>query len=129
LKIHAKPYIMKKLIILLFVVGISTQLFAEITVKQVVGKWNYTVLTDQGNLSGALKFTEKEGKLSGEVIADDGSIFSMTKVEIKEGNILYFELKPEYDVIKVNVKIEGDKYKGTVTFPQGETAVTGSKTE
>ncbi|NOR75132.1 MAG: hypothetical protein GQ525_08220 [Draconibacterium sp.] len=120
---------MKKLLIVLFVLGISTQLFANISAKQLVGKWKYTVETDGGNMTGSLKFVKKEGELTGEVIADDGGMFPITKIEIKEGNILYFELKPEYDVIKVTLKIEGKKFKGSGSTYEGDFTITGEKTE
>lgn len=118
---------MKKLLIILFVLGISTQIFAEIKTKQLVGKWKYLVVTDQGDMTGFLKFSEKEGKLAGEVWSDDGNTFPMTKVELKEGNTLYFELIPDYDVIKVTVKVEGEKFKGTGSTYEGEFALTGEK--
>lgn len=120
---------MKKLLIILFILGVSTQLFAEIETSQVVGKWKYTVVTDQGEMTGVLKFVEKEGKLTGDVLSDDGNTFPMTKIELKEGNTLYFELKPEYDVIKVTVQIKGEKFAGTGSTYEGEFALTGEKVE
>lgn len=120
---------MKKLLVILFVLGISTQLFANISAKQVVGKWKYAIETDQGAMTGVLKFVEKDGKLTGEVTTEDGSMFSMTKVELKEGNTLYFEVKPEYEVIKVTLKIEGKKFKGNGSTYEGEFPITGEKTE
>ena len=120
---------MKKLFIFLFVLGISTQLFADITVTQVAGKWKYSVETDNGNLTGILKFIDTEGKLSGQVITDNGDIFAMTKVELKEGDTLYFELKPEYDVIKVTVKVEGNKFKGNGSTYEGDFLISGEKAE
>lgn len=120
---------MKKLLAVLFILGITTSVFAELKPKQIVGKWSYTVQTDQGDMTGSLKFVEKEGKLSGEVHSDDGGVFPMTKVELKESNTLYFELKPEYDVIKVTVKVENKKFKGTGSTYQGEFALVGEKTE
>ncbi len=120
---------MKRIFALLFVLGISLQLFAEITPKQIIGKWKYVVITDQGDMTGYLKFAEKEGKLTGEVISDDGGMFTMTKIELKEGNTLYFELKPEYDVIKVTVKVEGKKFKGSGSTYEGDFGLTGEKIE
>jgi hypothetical protein len=120
---------MKKFIVLLFVLALSTQLFANISAKQVVGKWKYTIVTDNGDYTGTLKFVEKEGKLTGEVYSDDGGMFKMTKVEIKEGNVLYFELVPEYDPIKVTVKIEGKKFKGSGSTYEGDFPLVGEKTE
>ena len=118
---------MKKLLIVLFVLGISVQGFAQLNAKQVVGNWKYIVDTGEGQMTGILKFIEKEGKLAGDVIPDEGGVYPFTRVELKEGNILYFELKPEYDVIKVTVKIEGDKFKGSGSTYDGDFALTGEK--
>jgi hypothetical protein len=120
---------MKKLLFALFVLAISSQVFAEITVKQVLGDWKYIVNTDQGALTGVIRLTEKEGKLAGSVISDDGNTFAVSKLEIKEGDILYFEIVPEYDVIKVSLKIDGKKFTGTVGTDQGEIPITGEKKE
>jgi hypothetical protein len=120
---------MKKLLVFLFVLGVSNQLFAEIKNKDVIGTWKYTVVTDQGDMTGNLVFKETEGKLTGEVVTNDSGTFPMEKVELKEGNILYFELTPEYDTIKVSVKVEGKKFKGTGSTTQGEFDLTGEKVE
>jgi len=119
---------MKKLLVFLFVLGISTQLFAEIKNKDVIGTWKYTVVTDQGDMTGKLVFKENEGKLAGEVVTNDSGTFAMQKVELKEGNVLYFELTPEYDTIKVTVKVDGKKFKGTGSTYQGDFELTGEKT-
>ncbi len=120
---------MKKILTVLFILCISAQVFAKITPKQVVGKWNYTVVTDMGDMTGILKFVEKEGKLSGEVISDDGGMFPMNKVEIKDGDILYFEITPDYDVLKVTLKVEGEKFKGSGSTYEGEFEILGKKSE
>jgi hypothetical protein len=80
-------------------------------------------------LTGIIKITEKEGKLAGSIVSDDGNTFPATKMEIKEGDILYFELVPDYDVIKVSVKIDGKKFTGTVGTDQGEIPISGEKKE
>jgi hypothetical protein len=104
--------------------------YAKIKAKDVSGTWNYTVQTPEGELTGMLKFTkEKKGKLSGEVITDDGNTFPMTKVEIRDGDVVYFEIKPDYEVMKVSMNIEGDKYKGVVGISQGDIPVFGEKEE
>jgi len=120
---------MKKLLFALFILAISSQVFAKITVKQVLGDWTYIVNTDQGTLTGIIKITEKEGKLAANILSDDGNTFPATKMEIKEGDILYFELVPDYDVIKVSVKIDGKKFTGTVGTDQGEIPISGEKKE
>lgn len=120
---------MKKLLIVLFVFGISTQIFAKITVKQMVGTWNYTVVTDEGDLTGVIKFTKVDGELAGEVITDDGNTIPLSKIEIKENNVFYFELQPDYEILRVTLTIDGKKYSGAVATDQGEVTVSGDKQE
>jgi hypothetical protein len=48
---------------------------------------------------------------------------------IKEGNILYFELVPESEVIRITLKIDGKKFTGTAGTDQGEIPITGEKKE
>lgn len=127
--VSLKKNIMKKIFVLLMVLSISVCVFARLEVKQVLGLWEYTVTLDQDDMTGTLKFYEIEGKLTGEVITRDGGTFKMTKVELKDDDILYFELQPEYDVIKVSVKVEGEKAKGTVSSYQGEAPLTLEKLE
>lgn len=120
---------MKKLIALLFIVAISTQVFAKLKPKQVVGKWKYTVEMDQGEMKGFFKFAEKEGKLTGSIETEEGYAFDFSKVEIKDENTLYFEFTPEYDPIKITLKVEGIKFKGSGSSNAGEAPITGEKVE
>ena len=119
---------MKKLFIGLFILGLSTQVFAKIKTKDIVGTWEYTVQTDQGDLTGVLNFTkEKKGALSGEVVTDDGTTITMSKIEIKEGDVLYFEIQPDYEVMQITLNIEGDTFKGMGGTGQGDMNIIGEK--
>lgn len=121
---------MKNLFIVLLVFLMATPIFAKIKAKHVAGTWNYTVQTPDGDLTGSLKFKkEKKGKLSGEVMTDDGQNFTMTKVEIREGDVVYFEIQPDYDVMMITMNIDGDQYKGVVDTSQGEVPIFGKKQE
>ena len=120
---------MKKLLILLFVLGISLPSFAGLKEKDVVGKWRYKVEIDQGTLTGILKFEKNKGKLTGEVITDEGETFPFTKVEIRDNNILYFELEPEYEVMTITLTVKDKKFEGMISTSQGEIPITGEKTE
>lgn len=124
---------MKKLLFALVILAASAQIFAQnaaqITVKEVLGEWKYTVITDQGDMTGIIKIAEKESKLVGSIVSDDGSTFPLTKLEIKEENTLYFELVPEYDVIQVTLKIEGKKFTGSAGTYEGGIPITGEKIE
>ncbi len=52
----------------------------------------------------------------------------MEKVEIK-GDVLSWEIVPDYEPIKISMKFEGKKYKATGTSNQGEFQVVGEKKE
>ena len=118
---------MKKLFIALFVLGIALPSFAGLKVKDVVGTWSYEVVTDMETLTGTLKF-EKNGKeLTGQVITDDGQIIPLSNVQIKENNVLYFEMEVDYSLLKSSMTIEGKKYTGTISTDGGEVPVTGEK--
>jgi len=121
---------MKKLIIALFVLGIALPSFAAgLKVKDVVGTWSYEIVTDTETLTGTLKF-EKDGKgLTGQIITDDGQIIPMSNVQIKENNVLYFEMEVDYAPYSSTMTIEGKKYTGTISADGGEVPVTGAKIE
>ena len=120
---------MKKLFILLFVLGIASPILAQLDSKQLIGNWKYVAVTDQGDITGIFKFLEKDGKLSGDVITSDGYTFPITKIELKEESQLYFEVKTESDLVKVTVKVDGKNFKGTGTSYQGDAPITGEKQE
>jgi hypothetical protein len=119
---------MKKLLMLLVILGITATAFGKLKPKQIVGKWTYTVQTEQGDMTGFLKFAEKDGKLTGQVITDDGNVFDMEKIEIKD-DALNWQIVPDYDPIKVSMIFEGKKYKATGSTYEGEFPVTGEKVE
>ena len=120
---------MKKLIIALFVLGMALPSFAGLKVKDVVGTWSIEIVTDMETLTGTLIF-EKDGKeLTGQVITDDGQTIPLSIVQIKENNVLYFELEVDYTLLKSTMTIEGKKYTGTIVADGGEVPVTGVKIE
>jgi hypothetical protein len=80
-------------------------------------------------MTGVLIFVEKEEKLTREVNSDDRVIFPMTKVEIKEENTLYFELKSEYIVLKISLEVNNKKFKGKGATYEDEFTLYGKKTE
>jgi len=121
---------MKKLVLALFVLGIALPSFAGgLKVKDVVGAWSYEIVVDYETVSGTLKF-EKNGKeLTGKVITAEGQTYPMTKVEIRDDNVLYFEMEADYVPYKASMIIDGKKYKGTVDRDGVEVPVTGEKME
>ena len=104
LNIH-KNFIMRKLLLIIFVLAVSTQIHAKIKAKHIIGSWNYIVKTPDGDLTGELKFTDVDKKLTGVVITNDGSTFPMSKIEIKDGDVLYFEIQPDYEIWMVSLNM------------------------
>ena len=120
---------MKKLLILFLMLSISAPLFAALKEKHLVGKWKYKVETDQGSLSGVFNFTKADGKITGNVVTDDGYTIPFTKIEIQGKNTLYLELQTNNDKIKVKVNVDGKNFKGTGSSSQGDAPITGEKVE
>lgn len=120
---------MKKLLILFLVTTLSMSSYAGLKEKDVIGKWTYKVELDQETLTGFFEFEKKEGKLEGRIITDNGESYPFTKIEIREKNILYLELKPEYDLIVITLKIEDGSYTGTGSTYNLSVTITGEKME
>jgi hypothetical protein len=93
------------------------------------GYRNLEIQVDTGDqiLIGTLTFAEKDNTLTVAVVTGEGDVFPVTKVETKPENMLYFEIKLDNDLIKVTLKMDGDKLKGTGSNYQGEFVVTGEK--
>jgi len=120
---------MKKLMLVLFVLGVSLQSFAGPKEKDVIGTWKYTVETDEGTLTGTLKFEKKEDKLVGEVNTDDGEVFVFSKLELRDNDVLYAELDTGYELLEISVTIKGKAFEGTVGNSGASFPMTGEKVE
>jgi hypothetical protein len=120
---------MKKIMLVLFVLGISLSSFAGLKEKNVIGTWKYKVETDQGVLTGTMTIEKRDGKLTGEVNSDDGETLAITKIEIKEDDLLIMELDNGYEAIDISVTVKGKVFKGTVGTDQGSFPITAEKIE
>lgn len=120
---------MKKLLILLLTLSISVPLFAALKEKHLIGKWKYKVEVDQGNMTGVFHFEKKDGALVGTVNTDNGYSMPISKIEIKENDMLYLEINTDQDSYKINLKVDGKTFKGTGSSYQGEAPITGEKVE
>ena len=118
---------MKKLFILLFVLGVSLPSFAGLKEKNVIGTWSYKVEIDQETLTGTMKFMKEDGKLTGEIFSTEGESLTMNNVEIKDKTVLYFEIAPDYNVLKISLTIDRKKYEGTVDIGDMKVPITGEK--
>ncbi len=120
---------MKKLLILLFVAAISLPSFGKLKEKDVLGKWTYQVETPDDILTGTLTFEKKAGKLAGEVNTDGSENYLLSNVEIRENNVLYFELEPDYDIMQVTLTVKGKEFEGSISVGGEEVPITGEKIE
>lgn len=118
---------MKKWFLLLFVVALATVAYSQNNNSQVVGKWKYTVDTGSELWTGTFNFAEKEGKLAGELTTSEGTTIPFSKIELGKENKLNLEVKTEYDVITISVKLNGNNFSGTGASSQGEAPITGEK--
>jgi hypothetical protein len=95
--------------------------------KKVTGEWKYEVPTaPYGYEKGVMVFSEKEGKLAGEVKLADGYKIELKNIEFAEG-VFKFGLYIDYEYISVTSKIEGKKMTGAVKTPDGEMKLTAEK--
>lgn len=120
---------MKKLLFVLFVLGISLQSHAALKDKDVVGTWKYKVETDEGTLTGTFTIEKKDGKLTGEVSTDDGEVITLTNVQIKDNDILYFEVDTGYESLIASVTVTKKTFEGTVGNDMAGYPFTGEKVE
>jgi hypothetical protein len=120
---------MKKLMFVFFVLGISLHSFAGIKEKDVIGTWKYKVETGMEALTGKLIIEKKDGKLVGNVDTDDGAYVTMNKIEIRENDVLYFEVDTDYETLKITVTVTKNAFEGTVSSQQGDMPITGEKVE
>jgi hypothetical protein len=118
---------MKKLILLSIILSIALAGSAKLKPKHVTGQWKYEVDTGGSYLTGKLVFTETDGALKGEINTDDGYTIPMSKIEIKDDDKLYIEAKTEYDVIKLDLKVDGDAMTGMGSSSEGDAPIKCSR--
>ncbi|MGW8316600.1 MAG: hypothetical protein ACWGNV_13440 [Bacteroidales bacterium] len=118
---------MKKSLFLLLVMAMSLPAMAGLKEKHVLGTWTYQADTGSETLTGTITFSNAEGILAGEVNTDMGEFIAMTKVEIRDNNILYFEVPTDYEVLKITVTMNKKTYSGTIASQQGEIPIIGEK--
>jgi hypothetical protein len=95
--------------------------------NDVVGNWKYEVPSaPAGYEKGTLTFTEKEGKLTGEVKFADGYKIALKEASYKDG-LLKCGLYINYELITVEAKIEATRMSGKVISSEGEMKLTAEK--
>jgi hypothetical protein len=120
---------MKKLMLVMLILGISLSSFAVPKEKDVLGSWKYKVETDQGDLTGTIIIEKKEGKLVAEVNTDEGEMLSFSKVELKEKDVLHMELDTGYELLELSLTVKGKSMEGTLGTAQGSFPITMEKVQ
>lgn len=121
---------MKKMMIFAFllalIAGSANALPAQAN-KDLVGEWKYEVPTaPYGYEKGSLTFTEKDGKLVGEVKFADGYKIELKNVTYEAGT-LKCGLYVDYNYVSIKAKVEGTKMTGAVDSPEGEMKLSAEK--
>ena len=121
---------MKRLLVLSFLIAMVfgvTNASVSTGKKDVFGEWKYEAPTaPYGYQKGVLIINEKEGKLAGEVKFEDGYKIELKNVTFDKG-VLKCGLYVDYEYISVKVKIEGKKFAGLVSAPDGDMKITAEK--
>ncbi len=117
---------MKKLLVLVMVLGIALPSFAGIKIKDVIGTWIYEVVSEGQILTGKIVFEKGNPGVAGKVFTDDGEIYVLDDIEIKEDNVLSFSLKINDQGHKVSTVLK-DKFDGTVGNEEGKAPISGEK--
>jgi len=120
---------MKKIMLVLLVLGVSLSTYAEPKEKDVLGTWKYKVQTDQGDLTGTITIEKKEGKLTARVNTDEGEVLDFSKVELQDKDVLYMELDTGYEILEISLTVKKKAMEGTVGSEQGSFPITCEKVE
>lgn len=119
---------MKKLALNLTLVCLAAIMFAFISDlgKDLAGTWNYMVKdAPEGYQEGQIEFKEKDGKLEGKMITDNGT-FPMEKLSMSNDTINY-ELDINSTVVQaVLVKVK-DSLSGKIITDNGDLVITAKK--
>jgi hypothetical protein len=110
------------------VLAISLSSFAGLKSKHIIGEWKYVITLYNGQQDGSFIFSQKNGKLEGEVIQSD-SHNSLSKIKInKKNKTLCFELPRKDDVpIEFILSVEHNKFKGRGWINEADFEITGEK--
>jgi hypothetical protein len=118
---------MKKLLLLIVVLGLTLPSFAGIKIKDVIGTWIYEVVSEGQILTGKLVFEKGNPGVAGKVYTDGGEVYVLEDIQIKEDNVLWFTLKIDGQEHRVSVTVQKDKFDGTVSNEERGFPITGEK--
>lgn len=126
-----KKIISVNLILLVaFVASSFTNSTTLINDKNVVGTWEYNIPEASYEYqNGKLIIEKKEGKLTGHFF-NDGTKAPIEKVSFKENKLSFifmFDADGQELELNFNLTVENNKFKGSLSTPQGSMAMTGVK--
>jgi ribosomal protein L35AE/L33A len=118
---------MKKLLVLVMVLGIALPSFAGVKIKDVIGTWKYEVKSEGQILTGKIVFEKGKPGVVGKVFTNNGEVYVLEDIQIKEDNVLSFSLKINDQGHKVSVTLQKDKFEGTVSNEERGFPISGEK--
>lgn len=123
---------MKKVLILFIIAVFGPYVLhagAPAEKNEIIGKWKYeSQHAPYGYEKGSIIVSEKEGKLTGEVIFADGYKLPLRDVTYADGK-LKCKFTVDYNEIAIKATVEGLKMKGTADSPEGALPFTAEKTK
>ena len=87
-----------------------------------VGIWDYTVTTDEGDLTGIMTISMKEEKLHISIQTDTYGTLILKDIELKEA-VLTATVELEGDVIDFEFEFEENSMEGYVGTPDGTLSI------
>jgi hypothetical protein len=127
---------MKKIIsvnLFLLVAFVASSFSASTTLlndKNVIGTWEYNIPEASYEYqNGKLVIEKKEGKLTGHFLsnAEKTAIKKVTFKENKLSFIYFFDADGQEIELTFNLTIDKDKFKGSLSTPEGSMSMTGLK--
>ena len=102
----------------------------ELDHTKLVGKWHFSYEASDGTVKGVFNIKEENGKLSGNIVATEyGELRQFAKVEIKKEDILYLQVYEGSGKIVLLLKIDNNKFEGTISSNNRKTQITGKTVE
>ena len=118
---------MKKLLLIFTVLGLTLSSFAGVKIKDVIGTWIYEVVSEGQILTGKIVFEKGNPGVAGKVFTDNGEVYDLEDIQIKEDNVLSFSLKIDGQRHMVSVTVQKDKFDGTVSNEERKIPISGEK--
>ena len=102
----------------------------ELQPSDIKGKWYFSYESRVGTIKGIFNIKEKDGKLSGDIVASEFGIkHQFSKIEIKENDVLFLQVDNDNNKFELLINIKNKEFTGSISSIAGKTQVTGIKVE